>query len=415
MCFGRLSATRLADAKVRIMATQNLKAQSLDLTVEITAALESARGRTTSLIAPLSQEDLIKQVSPLMSPLIWDFAHIGHFEELWLLRELGGQSPAHADHDHVYDAFANERSVRDQLPLLEPEAADAFLESVRQKVLDLLPQLSLDEKDPLGEKSFIFGMVVQHELQHIETMTQTLQIGGLPAPAPSRPPTVSATGDIIVEGGSCLLGAGAESPWAYDNELPQHEDVIPAFRIDRGLVTNAEYEAFIDAGGYDDRSVWSDEGWAWLQGEQHVDGPLYWERADNQLFRQRFDQHEVVPPHEPVQHVSWFEADAYARWTGKRLPTEQEWEKAARNYGPMLEHLSGAVWQWTSSHFAGYPEFRAFPYPEYSEPFFGDEYRVLRGGSWVTDPVVARLSFRNWDYPQRRHIFSGIRCAADLV
>ena len=189
----------------------------------------------------------------------------------------------------------------------------------------------------------------------------------------------------------------------------------PAFRIDRGLVTNAEYEAFIEAGGYKDRSVWSDEGWAWLQEEQHIDGPLYWERTDNQCFRQHFDQHEVVPPHEPVQHVSWFEADAYARWAGKRLPTEQEWEKAARNYGPMLEHLNGAVWQWTSSHFAAYPGFRAFPYPEYSEPFFGDEYRVLRGGSWVTDPVVARLSFRNWDYPQRRHIFAGIRCAADLA
>lgn len=211
-----------------------------------------------------------------------------------------------------------------------------------------------------------------------------------------------------------MLGAGDESPWAYDNERPQHEVLIPAFRIDRGLVTNAEYELFVAAGGYHDRSVWSDEGWGWLKNEQHIEAPLYWERTNNQTCRQRFDQHEAVPAQEPVQHVSWFEADAYARWAGKRLPSELEWEKAARHHGPMLEHLSGAVWQWTSSHFTAYPGFRAFPYPEYSEPFFGDENRVLKGGSWVTDPFVARLTFRNWDFPQRRQIFSGIRCAADL-
>jgi iron(II)-dependent oxidoreductase len=145
-------------------------------------------------------------------------------------------------------------------------------------------------------------------------------------------------------------------------------------------VTNADYAAFIEA--------------------ERVDQPLFWDPD--------------ALPHAPVQHVSFHEAEAYARWIGKRLPTEAEWEKAAKTVAGELEHMSGAVWQWTASWFDGYPGFRAFPYAEYSAAFFGDEYRVLRGGSWFTDPLVARPTFRNWDLPQRRQIFSGLRCARDV-
>jgi iron(II)-dependent oxidoreductase len=215
-----------------------------------------------------------------------------------------------------------------------------------------------------------------------------------------------------VAAGPFTLGAGEEEPWAYDNERPAHEVSLPAFRIDRALVTNEEYASFLDAGGYRDRAAWSEEGWAWREAEAAA-APLYWEDAGGRTSRRRFGEREQLPPREPVQHVSWYEADAYARWAGKRLPTEPEWEKAARTLGDRLEHLQGAAWQWTSSHFSAYPGFRAFPYAEYSEVFFGDEYRVLRGGSWITDPLVARPTFRNWDYPQRRQIFSGIRCARD--
>lgn len=379
---------------------------------DIAAELERARRRTDALLVTLSEEQLLRQVSPLMSPLVWDYAHIGHFEELWLLRELGGQPPARAEHDDVYDAFAHERSERGELPIMPPGAARAFVGDVRGRVLALLEELRLDGADPLLEGGFVFGMVAQHELQHIETMTQTLQLGGLPGPSPGAPPKVTAGGDVLVPAGRFPLGAGEDERWAYDNERPRHEVTLSAFRIDRAPVTNAEYATFVDTGGYRDRAAWSDDGWAWRETEG-TEAPLFWQREGGGWSRRRFDTVEPVPAREPVQHISWYEADAYARSVGKRLPTEPEWEKAARTAANELEHLQGAVWQWTSSHFGGYPGFSAFPYPEYSEVFFGEEYRVLRGGAWVTDPVVARPSFRNWDYPQRRQIFAGVRCAAD--
>jgi gamma-glutamyl hercynylcysteine S-oxide synthase len=378
----------------------------------LAAELERARTRTKELLAALSPEQLSTQVSQLMSPLVWDYAHIGHFEELWLLRNVGSREPMREEHDDVYDAFAHERSERGELPILPPAATRAYVAAVRESVLELLERFDWNASDPLQAGGFVVGMVLQHELQHQETMAQTLQLGAMPGPPPARPPDVTVEGDLVVDAGPFTLGAGSAEPWAYDNERPEHERSLPAFRIDRGLVTNRDYLAFVCEGGYADEQLWSAEGWAWREAEQ-AKAPLFWERDGEQWRRRRFDQVQPVAPDEPVQHVSWFEADAYARWAGKRLPTEQEWEKAARTKADALEHLRGAVWQWTSSHFTAYPGFRAFPYPEYSEVFFGEEYRVLRGGSWITDPVVARATFRNWDYPQRRQIFSGIRLARD--
>jgi iron(II)-dependent oxidoreductase len=279
-------------------------------------------------------------------------------------------------------------------------------------VLALVHELRFDGDEPLLARGFVFGMVIQHELQHIETMIQTQQLAGFPGLLPGAPPAVTVTDELRVAAGPFTLGAGVEEPWAYDNERPPHEVVLPAFRIDRGLVTNAEFTAFVEAGGYREREVWSEEGWAWREAEA-VDAPLFWKREGDRFVRSRFGTVEPMPLEQPVQHVSWYEADAFARWAGKRLPTEPEWEKAARTHPGELEHQQGAVWQWTSSSFTAYPGFRAFPYPEYSEVFFGEDYRVLRGGSWVTDPLVARPTFRNWDYPQRRQIFAGVRCARD--
>jgi iron(II)-dependent oxidoreductase len=334
---------------------------------ELAVALEDARRRTEALLEPLSDEQLTQEVSPLQSPLVWDLAHIAHFEELWLLRRSGRRAATSSNYDDLYDAFAHARSERGRLPILSPKGARAYAGEVREAVLELFPELSLDN----------VRMVVQHELQHVETMAQTLALAGLPGPPPAGPPEVEASDEVVVPGGSFTLGA--TDPWAYDNERPPGAVDVAPFRIDRALVTNAEYAAFMEAEG--------------------ADRPLLWDPA--------------ASPRAPVQHVSFHEAEAYARWAGKRLPTEPEWEKAAKTVAEELEHMSGAVWQWTSSFFDGYPGFRAFPYPEYSEPFFGEGYRVLRGGSWATDPLVARPTFRNWDLPQRRQIFSGLRCARD--
>lgn len=376
---------------------------------QIAAELDRARRATDALLAPLSDAELCRQVSPLQSPLVWDYAHIAYFEELWLLRRLGGVGPLVEAHDDLYDAFRHARDERAGLPILEPSSARAYAADVRERVLDTLDRVELDGDDPLRRAGFVFGMVLQHELQHSETMLQTLQLRDEPYLLPVRDGVV-ATGnsEVSVPAGSFTVGTSTE-PWAYDNERRAHELELQPFRIDSTPVTNARFLEFVEHGGYDDQRLWEKSGWDWRQAEA-VTLPLHWQRSGDGMTRTRLGHREPLPADEPVRHVSWYEADAFARWAGGRLPTESEWETAARR-GAL--QLTGAVWEWTSSYFLPYPGFAAFPYAEYSEVFFGDEYRVLRGGSWATDPLVARTTFRNWDFPQRRQIFAGFRCARD--
>jgi len=365
----------------------------------IAGELERVRETTLELLEPLDDELLVAQVSSIMSPLVWDLAHIGWFEELWLVRRDGEQSAIGLD--ELYDAFRHERAGRSSLPILQPAEARAYLESVRRRTLEVL------EDEP--RDNYVYGLVLQHELQHQETMLQTVQLSGVAYPAPFHddlPPSPEPE-DVLVTAGPFTLGTN-DRLWAYDNERPAHVVELPAFRIEPRPVTNKRFVEFIEAGGYRKRRYWSDDGWRWLRAER-AEAPLYWERTDGGWQRRRFGQREPVPPDEPVMHVSFYEAEAVSAWAGKRLPTEAEWEKAARETGATL----GRVWEWTSSTFSGYPGFEAFPYAEYSEVFFRDEQRVLRGGSWATDPLVARVTFRNWDFPQRRQLFSGVRLASD--
>jgi iron(II)-dependent oxidoreductase len=375
------------------VVTSRDSAAELRLTVtkaEIASHLDDARRRTLALLDPLEDADLAVQHSSLMSPLVWDLAHIGHFEELWLLRELGGEPPSREEHDDLYDAFRHARADRVELPILDPPAARAYVADVRARTLDLLDRIELDPENALLAGGFVFGMVIQHEQQHYETMLATLQLRGRPYPSLPEPPAAAGPGTgIAFPSGTYEIGTDTE-PWAYDNERPAHEVELGPFLIATGPVTIAEYLEFVEAGG---------------------EPPEFWSRdGDGGWSRTRFGHVEELPPDEPVQHVSWHQAQAFAEWAGGRLPTEQEWEVAAARGA--LDGVGG-VWEWTASEFRPYPGFRAFPYAEYSEVFFGAEYRVLRGASWATAPVVARTTFRNWDYPIRRQIFAGLRLARD--
>ncbi|MCO5991877.1 ergothioneine biosynthesis protein EgtB [Actinoallomurus rhizosphaericola] len=417
----------------------------------------AARDRSVGLtLEALEEPDLMVQVSPLMSPLVWDLAHIGNYEELWLLRAAAGQEAMRPEIDDLYDAFEHPRAERPKLPLLTPAESRAYIDTVRAKVLDSLEKVPLT--GPLAAGGFVYGMVIQHEHQHDETMLATHQLRRsgptLLDPSPDDVPAGApalAGHEVLVEAGPFVMGT-SDDPWAYDNERGAHTVDLPAFFIDVTPVSNAAYLAFMDDGGYDDPRWWHPDGWEWRT-RTGKRSPAFWKRENGQWLRRRFGRVEPVPFDEPVQHVCWYEADAYARWAGKRLPTEAEWEKAASwdpdarrkrrlPWGDSGEHanlgqrmmrpapvgsypegasaygvrqLLGDVWEWTSSDFHGYPGFRAFPYKEYSEVFFGTDYKVLRGGSWATHPLACRTTFRNWDYPIRRQIFAGFRCARDAA
>jgi len=373
--------------------------------------LEEARTRTLALVEPVSEANLDRQHHQLMSPLVWDLGHIAAFEDLWVCRETGLEL-LRPDLAEVYDATETPRLKRADLPYLRRDEAIAYMEAVRERALASLGAVS----------PFIGEMLVQHEHQHNETMLQTLQLAAPGTYSPERrAPSPAAVGPetLRVDAGPFEMGFPRDG-FAYDNERPLHEVDLPAFEIDATPVTNAAYLEFVEDGGYARRSLWSDAGWEWRLGEGAT-RPLYW-TADG--GERRFDVVEGLDPAVPVMHVSWFEAEAFARWRGARLPTEAEWEKAAKLYGEHTGHLDqldfgpgatgpfvGDCWEWTAGHFEGYPGFSAFPYSEYSEVFFGTEYRVLRGASWATRPSVARATFRNWDFPERRQIFAGFRCA----
>jgi iron(II)-dependent oxidoreductase len=360
----------------------------------IAERLAEARERTLELVEPLDDEQLNAVYSPILSPLAWDLGHIANFEELWLVQTIAEREPMHGELGRFYDAIENPRKTRGELPILRDAELRAYMADVRERTLEVLDSVdvSAGADDPLLREGFVYEMLLAHELQHNETMLQLLQLvdgyeSKLVDAALAAEPVAAGPETIGIPAGEYEIGA-PERGFAYDNERERHRVELAAFEIDRTPVGNGAYAEFMEATG--------------------AEAPLYWERDGDGWFSTATGRRTPIEPTHPVVHVSWEQADAFARWAGKRLPSEQEWE-AAR---PHLEGV-GHAWEWTASEFQPYPGFEAFPYPEYSEPFFGAEHRVLRGSSWATHPDVVRPSFRNWDLPQRRQIFSGLRCARD--
>jgi iron(II)-dependent oxidoreductase len=359
----------------------------------IAEALSEARACTLELIEPLDDEQLNTVYSPLLSPLAWDLGHIANFEELWLVQTIADREPLHGDLGRFYDAIENPRRTRGELPILRDAELRSYMSDVRERTLEVLGTVDVSPGvgNPLLREGFVYEMLLAHEHQHNETMLQLLQaVNGYEPlhPVGTAPVEVGGPEMVAVDGGTQAIGTPPRG-FAYDNERPRHEVELTAFEIDRTPVTNATYAEFVEATG--------------------AEPPMYWERDGEGWISTAMGLQAPIAPDHPVVHISWEEADAFARWGGKRLPTEFEWEAA---HG-QLRSL-GQVWEWTSSDFRAYPGFEAFPYREYSEVFFGDEYKVLRGGSWATHRRVVRPSFRNWDLPQRRQIFSGLRCARDM-
>ena len=426
---------------------------------EIARALDEARAATFAMFDVARERDLHESPGFGFRPIIWHLAHIGVFEAYWLMQKLRGVPTPDERYERIFDPIATPREESKQLPARR-EMED-YLARVRRSSLDALDASDFDAADGLARGGYIFRLVLEHERQHQETLAYLLQM--LDPSKKSKPATPSAGDDetadadagmVEVAEGTFELGSVWPSSFAYDNELPARTVSLPAFRIDRLLTTNAEFAEFISEGGYERREFWSEEGWT-RRSEEGWQHPLYWTRdGDGWRERRMFDEGTLAATH-PVVGVSWYEAEAYARFCGKRLPTEAEWEKAAswdaargrkRLYAWGDEEPTGAlcnsdfrrwattpvgsfprgaspygcldmtgnVWEWTADPFDGFDGFAPYPYPEYSQTWFDGDHRVLKGGSWATRASVLRTSFRNFFRRHFRIAFAGIRLAQDV-
>ncbi|MEN3276154.1 MAG: hypothetical protein V7631_1944 [Massilia sp.] len=397
-------------------------------------AYAAVRRRSLDLAAPLSPEDCCAQSMPDASPIKWHLAHTTWFFETFILEPReAGFAPFHPAFRVLFNSYYNgigDKHPRAQRGLLTRPALDevlAWREDVDRRIITLLEKQGND-----AALSNLVELGLQHEQQHQELMLTDLKhllahnpLAPRYASDPFTPGTIPAALDFLpFDGGLAEIGHDGRG-FCFDNELPRHRVYVAPFSLGSRLVTNGEYRAFIDAGGYRDPSLWLAEGWdRVVSGE--LAAPLYWRRGEDGDW-QEFTLHGQLPldPARPVTHVSLFEADAYARWCGARLPTEAEWEFAARHAsieagalhpgaaeGSGLAQMYGACWQWTSSSYAPYPGYAPAPgaIGEYNGKFMVNQY-VLRGASCATPAGHARPSYRNFFPAGARWQFSGIRLA----
>jgi iron(II)-dependent oxidoreductase len=434
-------------------------------TRELIEALREARERTLELIDDLTDEQLMGPRLRIVNPLRWEIGHVAWFQEYWVLRHLGGLPPNLPGGDALYDSAKVAHDTRWDLPLPSRDKTLAYMKQVLDRVCDSSDKRNREPLDGYDE-SYFFQLSLFHEQMHAEAITYTRQ-----TLAYSRPHLViagdtthesnderDASGDAHVPGGKFLLGLSPGATFVFDNEQQAHEVEVAPFSISKTAVSNGEIADFVEDGGYKRRELWSDEGWQWKQ-EAGAEHPVYWQREPNgRWLRRHFDNWVPLEDRLAVIHINWFEANAYCRWAGRRLPTEPEWEMAAScelssNGSSISDHkrrypwgdepptpqranldwramgcievdalpagdsafgcrqMIGNSWEWTSTTFGPYPGFEPGPYKEYSAPWFGD-HKVLRGGCWATRSRMIRSAYRNFYTPDRRDVWAGFRTCA---
>ncbi len=415
--------------------------------------LLSSRALSTHLTRDLQGEQLFGPRLGIVNPPLWELGHLAWFQEHWCLRHREGGTLAESivpRADALYDSAKVAHATRWDLPLLDAAQTRDYQAAVLERVLQRLT----NEPDDT-ELQYFAQLCIYHEDMHAEAFHYTRQTLGYadPFPAVAASPAASAlaSADVELRGGVFALGARHDEGFVFDNEKWAHDVRIDPFRIARTPVTNAEYLAFVEAGGYLNRDWWDEAGWRWRVSAD-AQAPHYWYRQGPSWMARRFEAGIALRLEDPVIHVNWHEANAYCRYARRRLPSEPEWEYAAacdaaagvkRRYpwgdappAPGRANLEGHdvvaanaypagdsaggcrqmignAWEWTASAFAAYPGFVVDPYREYSQPWFGT-HKVLRGGSYATTRRLIRNTWRNFYTPDRNDVFAGFRtCAVD--
>ena len=393
---------------------------------------------------------------PIVNPVLWEIGHVGWFHEYWTLRSAHGEAPILERADRLWNSSEVAHATRWKLDLPDRDGVFGYMKDVLGRQLDRLGR-GID-----GGARYFYELAIRHEDMHVEALAYTRQTLGYARPESLGPTATHGPGawpgDAEVPGGRWRLGSTPADGFVFDNEKWAHDIPIAPFRIAKAPVTNAEFAAFVNAGGYLNREFWSDSGWAWRE-RANAERPVYWLENDGGLRTwRRYDKTKPLAPHVPVTFVNWYEADAWCRWAKRRLPTEAEWEAAAigepvadgsrladgKRRWPWGEarpnadlanldfvsdephdvaalpagdsafgcrQMIGNVWEWTSSDFVPFPGFTADPYEDYSQPWFGTR-KVLRGGSWATSARIARPGYRNFFTPDRNDVIAGFRTCA---
>jgi iron(II)-dependent oxidoreductase len=409
------------------------------------ARLVEVRERTLWLLDRVPDEFLQRRVHQFYSPIGWHFGHVGRTEEYWVMCAALQQSPCDERLDFLYtDREDNPKDNRVNIP--GRDETKRFMARTRERVLEALDRCDLETDDPFLRDGYAWEFAIQHECQHQETICEMLHLIQRELDHPhveaTSWPAPRETRWIELPAGRFTMGT--DDPTAYDNEKDPHEVSVAAFRLAETQVTCAQWEAFRLDGGYARPELWSVAGWAWRESEAAT-APEYWVRQGDGWAAYGPFGLRALHADEPVCGVSWHEAEAFARWSGKRLPTEAEWEYAARagifpwgddepsdgraryrmeGWSPSpvgahragatpegIEDMAGNVWEWTSTPFLPYPGFVAFPYDGYSKDHMLGGHQVCRGGSWATAGPILRRTFRNWYVPTYRQGFLGLRLA----